>query len=70
MGEPFRCSENLWDKAHRGRGNLWLRWFYFITGELVPNVNVSNKEGNNRHNSYHCEEEDVYGCQGNLQWQA
>lgn len=71
LGEPFRCFENLWDKAHRGRGNWWLGWFYFITEEVVPNASLSNKEGNNRHNSYHCgEKEDVYGYLGNLQWQA
>lgn len=68
FGEPFRCSENLWDKAHRGRGNWWLGWFYFITGEVVPNKNLSNKKGKNRHNSYHFEEEDVYGYQGNSHW--
>lgn len=60
LWEPFRCFENLWDKAHRGREN-----WQSATGEMVPNVSLSNKKESNRHNSYHFEEEDVYGYQGN-----
>lgn len=57
LWEPFRCLGNLWDKAHRGRGN-----WQSVTGEMVPNVGLRNKKENNGHNSYHFEEEDVYGC--------